>query len=61
VPEVIDLHLQGLQPLLVLLDEGQDRRLGGGRYLVPEFSGDRRLRRHAADLRTELVESKVSP
>src|SRR4051794_25457319 len=26
-----DLLLEGLQPLLVLLDEGQDRRLGGRR------------------------------
>jgi hypothetical protein len=38
LPQVIDLLLEGLQPLLALLDEGQDRRLGGRRHLAPEFS-----------------------
>jgi hypothetical protein len=45
--QVIDLLLEGLQPLLVLLDKGQDRRLGSRRYLVPEFNRNRRNRRHA--------------
>jgi hypothetical protein len=32
---IIDLLLEGLQPLLVLLNEDQDRRLGRGWDLVP--------------------------
>ena len=49
--QFIDLLLEGLQPLLVLLDEGQDRRLGSRRDLAPEFNGDRRNRRHINILR----------
>jgi hypothetical protein len=33
--ETIDLLLEGLQPLLVLLNEDQDSRLGRGWDLVP--------------------------
>ena len=44
--ELIDLLLEGLQPLLMLLDEGQNGRLGRGRYLVPQFNRDRRNRRN---------------
>ena len=44
--------LESLQPLLILLHEDQDSRLGGGRDLVPEFGRDRRLLLHVADLRT---------
>jgi hypothetical protein len=40
-----------LQPLLILLDEDQDRRLGSRRYLVPEFDRNRRSRRHINILR----------
>src|SRR5262249_16260087 len=43
--------LEGLQPLFILLDEGQDRRLGGRRYLAPEFNRDRQNRRHATIVR----------
>src|SRR5262249_37746713 len=57
--QLIDLPLEGLQPLLVLLDEGQDGRLGGRRYLVPEFSGNWRNRRHTNILRP--VEARTSP
>jgi len=46
-----DLLLKGLQPLFVLLDKGQDRRLGGRRYLAPEASRDRRNRQQANILR----------
>src|SRR5262245_43158112 len=53
--------LEGLQPLLILLDESQDSRLGGGRDLVPEVGRDRRLRLHAADLRTRPFQGKSSP
>jgi hypothetical protein len=49
--KLIDLPLKGLQPLFVLLDEGQDGRLGGRRYLVPEFRRNRRNRRHINILR----------
>jgi hypothetical protein len=49
--KLIDLPLKGLQPLLILLDKGQDGRLGGRRYLVPEFSRYRRNRRHINILR----------
>ena len=46
-----DLLLEGLQALFVSLDKGQDRRLGGRRYLAPEFSRDRRNRQHTNILR----------
>jgi hypothetical protein len=48
----IDVLLEGLQPLLVVLNEGQDGRLGSKRYLVPEFMRDRRKRRHINILRS---------
>jgi hypothetical protein len=41
-----DLLLEGLEPLLILLDEGQDRRLGRRRDLAPELNRDRRNRRY---------------
>src|SRR5262249_59074737 len=49
LPKVIDLMLEGLQPLLVLPDEGQDRRLGSRRYLAP-IRGDRFTFRDGATL-----------
>jgi len=49
--QVIDLLLEGLQPLLILLNEGHDRRLGGRRHLAPEFSRDRWNWRHTCILR----------
>jgi hypothetical protein len=52
---------KSLQPLLILLDEDQDSRPGSGRDLVPKFSRDRRLRLHAAYLRTRPFQSKSSP
>jgi hypothetical protein len=58
--EVIDLLLECLQPLLVLLNKNQHRRLGGGRDLLPEFSRDRRRNLHAADLRTRSFQGKSS-
>lgn len=39
--KVFDLVLELLQPLLVLLDEGQDRCLGDGRDLVPKLNRNR--------------------
>jgi hypothetical protein len=57
--EFSDLLLQFLQSSLVMLDEGQDRRLCGRRDLVPKLSRDGWLRTHAADLQTELTEGKV--
>ena len=57
--QFIDLFLQGLQALLILLDEGCDRRLCRRRDLVPKFSRDGWLRTHAADLQTQLTEGKV--
>src|SRR5262245_52060065 len=59
--EFIDLPLQGPQPLLVLLNKGDYRRLGGRRNLVPEFSGDRGLWPHAAELRGLPAEGKAGP
>ena len=59
--EIIDLLLEGLQPLLILLNESQDRCLSGGWDLVPELSRDRRLRPHAAGLRTRPFQGKSSP
>ena len=53
-----DLLLEGLQPLLILLDEGQDGRLGRRRYLVPEFSRNRRNRRPINILRP--IEARTS-
>lgn len=44
--ELTDLLLEGLQPLLIMLDEGQDGRLGHRRYLIPQLNRDRRNRRH---------------
>lgn len=41
----------GRQQLLILLDEGQDRRQGGRRYLAPQFSKNRRNREHPNILR----------
>jgi hypothetical protein len=51
LPQVIDLLLEGLQPLLILLDEGQDSRVSGRRNLAPESNRDRRNRRHINILR----------
>jgi hypothetical protein len=51
LPQVIDLLLEGLQPLLILLNEGEDCRPGSRRYLVPELNRDRRNRRHSNTLR----------
>jgi hypothetical protein len=51
LPQFIDLLLEGLQPLLVLLDNGQDRRLGHRRDLAPKFNTNRRNRRHITILR----------
>src|SRR5262249_51452316 len=51
LPKLIDLLLEGLQPLLMRLHEGQDRRLGGRRYLAPQFYRDRRNGRHTSILR----------
>jgi hypothetical protein len=59
--EIVNLFLEGLQPLLILLNENKDRRLGGGRDLVPEFSRDRWLRLHAADLLMPPLRGKSSP
>jgi hypothetical protein len=59
--ESIDLRLQGLQPLLKLLDEGRDHPLRSKRDLVPEFSRDRGLRLHAAKLWTVLGSAKNHP
>jgi hypothetical protein len=56
--ELIDPLLKGLQPLLILLNEGQDCRLGSRRYLVPEFSRNRRNRRHINILRP--IEARTS-
>jgi hypothetical protein len=56
--EFIHLSLAAMQLLLILPDEGQDRRLGGRRNLVPEFSRDQRLRLHPAGLRTRPAEGK---
>ena len=49
--QVIGLLLEGLQPPLILLDVGQDSRLGSRRDLIPKFSRNRRNRRHASILR----------
>jgi hypothetical protein len=46
LPQCIDLLLKGLQPLLILLDEVQDRHLGGRRYLAPVVNRNRRNRQH---------------
>jgi len=51
LPQVIDLLLEVLQPLLILPDEGHDCRLGGRRYPVPQSNGDWRNGRHATILR----------
>jgi hypothetical protein len=57
--QFIDLVLQGLQAVLILLDEGRNRRLCRRRDLVPKFSRDGWLRTHAADLQTQLTKGKV--
>ena len=57
----IDLLLEGLQLLLIPLDEGQDGRLGSRRDLVPKLGRDRRLRLHAADLQSNSSTGKFSP
>lgn len=59
--QLSDLLLKGLQPLLVLLDEGQDRRLGCRRYLVPELNRNRRNRWHINILRPLEARDKFRP
>jgi hypothetical protein len=49
LPEVIDLLLEAVQLPLILLDEGQDRCLGGRWHLAPKFGRDWR-RLHSAKL-----------
>jgi hypothetical protein len=61
LPEFIDLRPEGLQPLLVLPDQGQDRRPGGKPYLTPQVVRDWRPRLHAADLRASPATGKSSP
>src|SRR5262249_48946181 len=39
---------KGLQPVVVLLNKGQECRLGSRRYLVPELNRNRRNRRHTS-------------
>lgn len=53
--QLIDLPLKGLQPLLMLMDEGQDGRLGGTRYLVPEVSRNRWSSLHIDILRPAVA------
>jgi hypothetical protein len=50
--KVCDLVLELLQPPLVLLDEGQNHRLGVGRDSVPKGGKQWRQRLHAAGLGT---------
>ena len=52
--------MKGLQPLLILLDEGQDCRLSSRRYLVPKFNRNRRNRRHTNILRLPEAPDKFS-
>ena len=47
-----------MQPLLIVLDEGQEGRLGGRRNLVPEISRDWRNGRHINIL--QPVEARTS-
>src|SRR5690349_2288237 len=56
--KLIDLLLQGVQPLLILLDEGEDRRLGSRWDLVPQLNRDRRNRRHSCIL--QQLEGRTS-
>ena len=49
--QLSDLQLEGLHLLLILMNEGQDRRLGCRRYLAPKFNRNRRNRLHTNILR----------
>lgn len=50
--EFDDLLLEGLEALLLLLQEDAQGGLGSSGDLRPQVGRDRRLRYHAADLRT---------
>src|SRR5262249_54317496 len=50
-----------LEPLLMLADQGQDRRLSGGRDLVPQYGQQWRLRLHAGGPRPLPGSDKAFP
>jgi hypothetical protein len=54
--ELYDLLLEGLEAYLLLLEEEAQGGLSSSGDLLPQFGKDWRLRRHAAELRTNPSE-----
>ena len=59
--EVVDAALQGGETLFVGVHQDQERRLSGGRDLVPEFARNRRRRRHTAEVEIQVFSGNVRP